>query len=86
MTPAQFDALTQQYLNSEKQSDYRVALICCLIANCFRDTSKKSEPFTVEDFMPEGETKRELTTEETTERFRILALQTGAEMRIKDGR
>lgn len=38
--------------DKEYKADFRNATLCALLANINRDTDKKKEPFTVEDFMP----------------------------------
>jgi len=50
LTPDEFNLLCQRHNQYLERMDGHVALICAVIANCFRDPKKK--PFKVEDFMP----------------------------------
>jgi len=36
----------------QERLDFRSAIVASTIANAFRDSKKKKEPFTVDDFMP----------------------------------
>ena len=51
----ELNALAERYnINLERQ-DYHAALICALLANIYRDSDKKPEPFQPSDFMPQRE-------------------------------
>ena len=57
------------------EAHYRAGIISSVIANCYRDSKKKPEPFEPEDFMPETKKekqKKEQTTEEQKEYVKIL--------------
>lgn len=54
----EFTALTERYKSAKRWLDYRAALVCAVMANMWRDTKKKREPFSPADFMPEIETAR----------------------------
>ena len=49
-----FYALLDRYTHAEKRLDQRTALIAMILANANRDTKKRREPFTLEDFMPKA--------------------------------
>lgn len=51
MTPREFGALWKVYLGSEERQSIRIAWLFTQYANAHRDTSKRSNPFTVEDFI-----------------------------------
>ncbi len=50
MSIKRFNALAEQYKQEQERKDFRIAMICTLIANAFRNP--KRAPFKVEDFMP----------------------------------
>lgn len=50
------------------RADQRAGVLAALIANVNRDSKRKPEPFTIEDFFP-SEPPREETPEEATERL-----------------
>ena len=64
LTFAQFDVLSQQYIEEQKKLDSRTALICAVLANINRNPKKKSKAFTVEDFMPKYERERQVKSAE----------------------
>lgn len=46
------EAKMKWYEDDQYNENMRTATLCALLANINRDTDKKKEPFTVEDFMP----------------------------------
>jgi len=72
LTLAQFDALSQRYIEEQKKLDSRAALICAVLANINRNPKKKNKAFTVEDFMPKYEKgKRVQSAEEMLETVKL---------------
>ncbi len=63
MTAAEIAALTLRHFRAyhkvfqarEERADRRAALVACILANIHRDSDKRPEPFSVEDFMPGGQ-------------------------------
>ncbi len=51
-TPAQFYALSQQHKRQQKFQLYQNAAIRAAIFEVNRDSSKRMQPYTAEDFMP----------------------------------
>lgn len=47
-----FYALLDRHTHAEKRRDERTALLAMILANANRDTKKRREPFTLDDFMP----------------------------------
>lgn len=50
MSIKRFNALAEQYKQEQERQDFRIAMICTLIANTFRDPKKAA--LRIEDFMP----------------------------------
>lgn len=48
----QIYALVDRYVARERRIDERAALQNCLFANAHRDSKKKPQPYTIDDFMP----------------------------------
>lgn len=46
----EFSALSDRFKDAQEWLNYRVALVCTIMANMWR--SPKSRPFTIADFMP----------------------------------
>lgn len=70
----------KRYKEEQDWLNYRVGLICAVIANAHRDP-KKHKPFGPKDFMPkqerEKETKRILTADQMTERIKMINVALG---------
>ena len=47
------------------RTDVGFATIACVVANANRDPKKKSQPFTIDDFIPKYEEVEEATPEES---------------------
>ena len=63
MTMQEFIFLSESRMKRFEDEEYlnnmRTARICAVFANAFRDSKKKTEPFTEKDFMPEKEQNKE---------------------------
>ena len=59
--------------------NYRVALICAVLANTVRDPKKKIRPFVPDDFMPKRELKRQ-TAEQIFATIQLLNTALGGEV------
>jgi hypothetical protein len=79
MTLAQLDSLIKRHNDREEWLDYRTGLVCAIIANVNRDSKKKPEPFTPQDFMPQREQKpeRELSPDDLLLQMRIMNAAAG---------
>jgi hypothetical protein len=56
LTPVEFSLLCDRHKVHLERLDYHTALICAVVANCFRDSKKKA--FQPEDFMPKARKKQ----------------------------
>lgn len=52
LTPAELCIEIESWDKRQELEDYRVGLICAVIAEPNRDSSKHKQPFTPQDFMP----------------------------------
>ena len=52
LTPAELCLEIEAWDQREQLTDYRVGLLCAVIAEPNRDVKKRSQPFTPQDFMP----------------------------------
>jgi len=63
LTLREFNALVERYIINHDWLNYRVALVCSILANTARDPKKKPSPFVPDDFMPKKE-QRQQTAEQ----------------------
>jgi hypothetical protein len=81
MEPGQLKALLERYNQEEEatarqlqiqedNADYRAALICTVIANCFRDPKRRA--FKVDDFLPR---KKEVKSKTQTPEEQMMMVQ-----------
>ena len=68
----------------QEWANWRVAMICCIIANAHRDRKKKPSPFKPSDFMPakKAEKGRQMTDEEMLEVMKRTTIMLGGEVKI----
>ena len=52
LTPRELRAMADGWQDDRTDEDRRAATVCMVIVNCHRDTERKPDAFTVEDFMP----------------------------------
>lgn len=52
LSPRELQALIDRHDEERFREDWRAALICSVLANISRDSSKRPEPFKISDFMP----------------------------------
>jgi len=55
LTLKEFNALIERDRIKHEWQNYRVALLCSIVANTARDPKKKRKPFLPDDFMPKKE-------------------------------
>ena len=72
MTPGQFTVLAKRHVEKTKndayEEDYRAAMIVHALLEPKRDSKRRPEPFTVEDFLPQrGEAEPAPRKEQTAE-------------------
>jgi hypothetical protein len=73
LTFAQLDSLTRRYGEEKEWADFRVGLICSVIANVNRDPKKKSKAYQPQDFMPRGKKyPKKQTPEEFLTNLRLM--------------
>ena len=53
LTLREFGLLIERYNAEVERQDFRVGLLCSVLANIYRDDKRRSEPFTPQDFMPD---------------------------------
>ncbi len=89
MLPKQFSVIAQQYNQHEQLemdiANWRMAMICCIIANANRDRRKKPSPFKPSDFMPEKrqeEKGKKMTDNEMLEVLKNTTVLMGGEVKI----
>ncbi len=58
------DELIKQHELSQQRQDYRFGVLASLTANINRDSQKRPEPYTWEDFFPTAEAQQEVQSEE----------------------
>lgn len=51
MTPGELAGLCDRHRQAEERQDRRFAALMCFYANAHRDNAKRSEPFTVDEFL-----------------------------------
>ena len=71
------DTAGRRYEREQYRADFRAGMVCSLIANVYRDATRKPEPFTPEDFMP---VKREQETKNVDKQPPVKVAQTEEEM------
>lgn len=64
LTPEEFGYEYEGWKLREEKADRRVARICAVIANVNRNTKKRPEPFTEEDFIPKFDVPEKKTNDE----------------------
>lgn len=64
LTPREYQALNRQFIAREERQDRRFAVMYVMYCNAHRDTAKKPDPFTLEDFMPTGKPVSQMSAEE----------------------
>jgi cytochrome P450 len=52
LTPREHAAYRDTWRKKERRADRRAAVVAWVIAEIYRDPSKRSAPFEIEDFMP----------------------------------
>jgi len=52
LTPAELSVEIEAWNKQQELEDFRVGLICAVIAEPYRDAKKQKQPFTPQDFMP----------------------------------
>jgi len=52
LTPAELSIEIASWDKRQEMEDYRVGLICAVMAEPYRDAKKHKQPFTPQDFMP----------------------------------
>lgn len=74
----------KRWEQEQERRDYRAGMIASTIANGYRDTKKKREPFTPQDFMPERVARkpREMTGDESFNFVRLLNASLGGIDRV----
>ena len=74
LTLKEFGLLVERYNAEIERQDFRVALVCALIANIYRDDKRHPEPFTPQDFLPDYGTvvRREPMEEDEKEELDYL--------------
>ena len=72
LTLKEFGLLVERYNAEVERQDFRVALVCSVLANIYRDDKRRAEPFTPEDFMPDYGTRREPVEEDEKEELDYL--------------
>lgn len=77
VTPAEFVALVERYKEEQTWLNWRAALVCAVLANIYRDTKRKSQPFTPEDFMPGHEKEEPQTVEQMESTLKMLTIAHG---------
>jgi hypothetical protein len=95
LLPKEFYALSKEYerrvqeeadliMAEQEWANWRNALVCCLIANAYRDPKKKSIPFKPSDFMPvkKIEKSKEMTETEMIEVLKNTTTLLGGEVKI----
>lgn len=96
LLPREFYALSKEYerkvqedidliLAEQEWANWRMAMICCIIANANRDRRKKPSPFKPSDFMPEKrqeEKGKEMTDNEMLEVLKNTTILMGGEVKI----
>lgn len=78
---AQFNALTDRYIQDQENQDLRAALICSILANVNRDTKKRHKPFEPKDFMPQRRPTKPKTDEQMKEDLAALTIALGGEIK-----
>lgn len=71
LTLRQLDALIKRHVAAQERNDWRTGLICSVLANINRDTQKRKEPYSPEEFMP---TKRKVKRKQSPEEM-LMALR-----------
>lgn len=66
---AQLAVLAEHYAAARERLDYRAALVCAVLANCFRDRKKRAKAFQPSDFMP-----RQKQQEQTPEQMKFALM------------
>ena len=72
--------MAKQYASEQETLDYRVALICSVIAEVNRNRKKRNKPYTPGDFMPKKRRKK-LTDSEMTDQIRAINIALGGEVK-----
>jgi len=58
-SPRELGGLLDQLAERDRRQMVPAALICSVIANVNRDSEQRSEPWTIQDFLPGGKSKEE---------------------------
>lgn len=80
LTLAQFNSLAKLYASEQETLNYRVALVCSVIAEVNRDKKKRSKPYTPSDFMPKKK-KMKLTGEQMMDQIKAVNIALGGEVK-----
>lgn len=59
------------------RADLRIAQLCAIIANVYRDSRKRKKPFTAQDFMPDFSEKQGQTPDQQIGMMKMLAAAMG---------
>jgi len=90
LLPKEFSAMAEEYSKTidelmmlEELADWRMGMICAIIANANRNPKKKSTPFQPTDFMPKKpQPKKEMTAQEMLEVLKTTTTMLGGEVKI----
>lgn len=70
-TPVMFFKRLERFRNQLKKDDYRVGLVCSVLANIHRDRKKRPKPFLPADFVP-GEKKSDGKATKWQDQLRLV--------------
>lgn len=58
----EFNAISIRCRGDEERKNYRVALLCSVVANSTRDSKRKPNPYKPEDFLPDKDMRGHVQT------------------------
>lgn len=81
LTFDQFNALVERYIQEQENQDLRMAMICSLLANIYRNTKKRQRPYEPKEFMPQRRPKKQKTVEQMKNDLIALNVALGGEIK-----
>ncbi len=79
----EYGKTVDEMMTLEELADWRMGMICAIIANANRNHRKKPTPFQPQDFMPKKQQeKKTMTNKEMLEELKRATILMGGEVKI----